>query len=161
MRRALFLMIFLVLQPLPICTAEEIPQASSVQAYDDYVKIRFMPSRSGFMKKQPVTELISSTSTIVAKHDGSVMGTNAQIKHLYERAKAISEKGIVSNQQYFHVSFLRIEISHMGDTVSLEYVGPSEVEEFAGYEQAWRELYADAYRFLTTDIVLDDVKNDM
>lgn len=143
---------------LPPAFAGEAPKStSSVESFNDYVKIRYMPSRSGFIKeKEPVTELIGEASTIVAKHDGSVMGTNDQIKALYERAAALRAQGIGTNQQHFHIAVTRLEMSYRGETVTLEYVGPSGEEKFAAYEQAWQKLYRDAYQFLTTRLQPDE-----
>ena len=134
----------------PVFAGQAPKSTGSVDTYTDYVKIRYMPSRSGFIKeKEPVTELSGEASTIVAKHDGSVMGTNEQIKDLYKRAAALRAEGIGTNQQHFHVAVTRLEVCYRGETVTLEYAGASGEEKFAAYEQAWQELYAAAYRFLT------------
>ncbi len=148
----IFLLIFCAVLPRPAGGEEPPRPESSVESYRDYVKIRYMPSRSDFMKKVPVTELTGETSTIVAKHDGSVMGTNEDIKSLYERAKALSDQGTVSNQRHFHVTTITLEVAYRGDTVSLDFAGPSGEDNYAAYERAWQELYADAYRFLTRRI---------
>lgn len=150
MNRILFVLLLLSFAGPPVAGAADMaPAESSVEAYRDYVKIRYLPSRVDFMKKVPVTELTGETSTIVAKHDGSVMGTNAQMQALFARAASLATGGITSNQRQFHVSITSLEISYRGETVKLEYAGPSGEDEYAGYEEAWRELYADAYTFLT------------
>jgi len=125
---------------------------SSVKSFDDHVKIRYMPSRSDFLEDEPITELESQSHTIVVKADGKVMSTNASVKQIYDRAKALEDKGITSNQRYFHVSTKKIEVAYMGQTVSLEYAGASDSEEYEQYEMVWLELYSFVYQFLTKDI---------
>ena len=135
--------------PAGLAADEAAPTESSIESYKDTVKIRYMPSRGRFYKKEPVTELVAETSTIVAKHDGSVMGTNDRIKALFERARELEKRGIDSNQRHFHVAFTTLEITYRGETVKLEYAGPSGDEKYAAYEETWHALYADAYHFLT------------
>ena len=70
----------------PVFSEVTSKRESTVKSYDDYVKIRFMPYRSGFLKKQPVTEFISKSHTIVVKKTGKVMGTNESIKQFFQKA---------------------------------------------------------------------------
>lgn len=133
--------------------ADEVDKGeSTVRSFDDYVKIRYMPSRTGFLKNEPITEFISESRSIIVKNTGKVMSTNKSIKRLHERAKQLADRGKTSNQRFFHVSFTKIEISYMGKKISLDYVGKTDVRENRHYERAWRELYQDVYAYLTRDI---------
>ena len=133
--------------------ADEGRAESSVKSFDDYVKLRYMPSRADFRNKMPVTELKSESHTIVVISDGKVMGTNKSIKQIYDRAVILKNKGITSNQRDFHVSTKKIEVSYMGETVSLEYAGNSNSEKYLQYEKEWLELYSYVYRYLTKNLI--------
>ncbi len=130
-----------------------VDETGTVESFEDYVKIRYMPSRmEHFDNKKPMTELKSKGLTIIASHDNSIMTTNESIKQIYHRAKLLHDKGTHSNQRFFHVSFKTIEVSYRGDTISLDYVGPSHTAELAQYEQEWLSLYALVYQYLTQDL---------
>lgn len=154
MKNIIIIIIFLILGCSPILSfavdADKIE--SSVRSFDDYVKIRYMPSRSNFLKQEPVTELKSESHTIVILRDGKVMDTNAFIKQIFDQAKLLNDKGITSNQRFFHVSIKTIEVSYMGKIISLEYTSKSNAEEYLQYEKEWLKLYDLVYPYLTKDI---------
>ena len=125
---------------------------TTIRSFDDYVKLRYMPSRTDHRHKEPITELKSESYTTLVLSTGKIMGTNNSIKKIYELANMLNNKGITSNQREFHVSFKRIEVSYMGKTVSLEYAGNSGSKKYSQYEKEWVELYRHVYRFLTKDI---------
>ena len=136
-------------------SAFAVDETSTVESFEDYVKIRYMPSRmEHFDNKKPMTELKSKALTVIAKRDHSILGTHESIKQIYHRAKRLHDKGFASNQRFFHVSFKTIEVSYMGDIISLDYVGPSHTEELAQYEQEWLSLYALVYQYLTQDLMI-------
>lgn len=126
----------------------------TVKSFGDYVKIRHMPSREDFYKKEPVTELKGESQTIIVISNGTVMGTNGSIKQIYEWARRLSDLGITSNQRQFHVSTKKIEVSYMGKKISLEYAGASNSEKYSQYEKEWRSLYNFAYQYLIKDMAL-------
>ena len=133
--------------------ANEGKDKSSVKSFDDYVEIRYMPSRGDFLKSKPITELKSKSHTIITLRNGKVMSTNESIKKIYNRAKLLKDKGITSNQQHFHVSTKKVEVSYMGEIVSLEYAGKSKSEKYSKYEKEWLELYNFVYQYVTRDII--------
>ena len=126
---------------------------STVKSFDDYVEIRYMPSKGDFHRSEPITELKSKSHTIIVLKSEKVMSTNESIKKIYNRAKLLKDKGITSNQQYFHVSTKKVEVSYMGEVVSLEYAGKSNSEKYSKYENEWLELYNSIYQYLTKDII--------
>lgn len=138
--------------PLVSFASNEARVEGSVKSFNDYVKIRYMPSRGAFFKKEPVTELKSESRTIITLRDGEVLGTNVSMKQIYDRAKSLKDKGITTNQREFHVSTKKIEVTYMGQTVSLEYAGKSNSKKYLQYEKEWLELYDFVYRYLTKDI---------
>jgi len=148
------IIIFLVLGCSPILSfaVDEGKIESSVKSFDDYVKIRYMPSRGDFLKNEPITELKNESHTTVVLRDGKVMGTNDFIKQIYNQAKLLNDKGITSNQRFFHVSIKTIEVSYMGKIISLGYTSKSNSEEYLQYEKEWLELYNLVYQYLTKNI---------
>ena len=132
---------------------DEVKIEGSVKSFDDYVKLRYMPSRADFRNKEPVTELKSESHTFIVLSDGKVLSTNNSIKKIYDLAVILNNKGITSNQREFHVSTKKIEVSYMGKTVSLEYAGNSNSEKYSQYEKEWLDLYSYVYRYLTKDIM--------
>jgi len=136
----------------PALAADGVRIQGSVKSFTDYVRIHAMPSRGAFFRKAPVTDLRSESTTVVSLRTGDVMGTNASIKALLERARALAAKGITTNQREFHVAFRTIEVAYMGEKVSLEYAGESHAANYRGYEQGWLALYAGVYEFVTRDL---------
>ena len=131
---------------------DEVKVEGSIKSFNDYVKLRYMPSREDFRNKKPVTELKSESRTVISLSDGKVLSTNNSIKNIYELAVILNNKGITSNQREFHVSTKKIEVSYMGKIVSLEYAGNSNSEQYLQYVKEWLDLYSYVYRYLTKDI---------
>lgn len=46
-----------------------------------------------------------------------------------------------------------MEVSYMGETVTLEYAGESGLSDYAQFEKEWADLYGFVYQYLTKDIV--------
>ena len=92
---------------------------STVKSYDDYILLRYFPSRSAFLKSDPVVVLKGAVNTIVLKKDNTEINANNEIEKFYQEIKAISDKGIISNQRFFHVAINSIEVSYKGDVIEL------------------------------------------
>jgi hypothetical protein len=126
---------------------------TTVRSFDDYVKLRYMPSRMDHRNKEPITEIKSKSYTTLVLNNGKVMGTNNSIKKIYELAASLKNKGIASSQRELHISFKRIEVSYMGKIISLESARNSNFKKHPQYEKEWLEFYNHVYHFLTKDII--------
>lgn len=144
-------LIFLFLFSFPFMAMGE--EQSTVRSYDDYMKIKFFPSRMAFMKKEAVRELQATSSTIQVKADGKIMGTNNFIKNMHSDLKAFVDKEI-SVQVPFHENYWELEVSYMGDVVKTSYSGSFEDEENSAYLSEWLPLYQSAYKYMTQNIEL-------
>jgi len=126
---------------------------SSLSFYDDYLMLRYFPSRSSFIKNDPVIELKGKTRTSVRKMDGSIFRTNKDVQNFYNEIKAISDMGIKSNQRHFHVAIKSIEVRFKGKTIKLEYTGKTDSEKYKHYEAKWLDLHMRVYKYLTGELV--------
>ncbi len=152
--RVSFLVVFFMLLGAPVFAGDmAAPDGqSSVRAYDDYLKIRYMPSRPGHFAAEPVVELVGKAQTIEVRASGDVMKTNAFMKNMYGRMRALREEGVLSNVTAFHQPFLRLEMSYMGDVVSFDYDAGTEDKKFDRYEKEWLALYKRGREYLLKDM---------
>lgn len=152
MRQILLLSTILLFSSYTLGDPGKKKRESTLEFYDDYLMVRYMPSRGSFRKGDPVVLLKGETRTSVSKRDGSIYSTNKDVQNFYQEIKKIAEKGIKSNQRHFHVAVNYIEVKYKGETIRLEYTGKSGDKKYRQYEAQWRELYQRVYNYLSVDL---------
>lgn len=158
MRKILLLSTILLFSSYALSNSDKKKRESTLEFYDDYLMVRYMPSRGSFRKGNPVVFLRGETHTSVKKHDGSIYRTNKDVQNFYHEIKAISNRGIKSNQRHFHVAVNYIEVKYKGKTIKLEFTGKSDSEKYQQYETRWAELYQRVYKYLSNDLSPDNLK---
>lgn len=155
MRHIILLSTLLLFSSYAWAETNKAKRESSLSFYDDYLMLRYFPSRSSFIKNDPVIELTGKARTSVLKRDGSIFRTNKDIQNFFNEIKTISDMGINSNQRHFHVAIKSIEVKFKGETIKLEYTGKTDTEKYKHYEARWLDLYQRVYQYLIDDLALD------
>ena len=117
---------------------------STVRSYDDYVLIKHIPSRGDHMKREAVRELKASTFTTQVKSDGKIMGTNEVINALHTQAKSLE-----NGRSYPSGPYWQMEVSYMGDVVSLSNGVSRDSADINEAEQTWWGFYDRVFVFVT------------
>lgn len=117
---------------------------STVRSYDDYVLIKHIPSRGNHMKREAVRELKANTFTTQVKDDGKIMGTNEDIKALHAQAKSLE-----NGRSYPDGPYWQMEVSYMGDVVSLSNGVSRDSADVNETEQKWWSFYDRVFAFVT------------
>lgn len=105
----------------------------------DSVSIGFIPSRAAHHKGEPHVVLEAKT---LALHK------NAEIEKFFTAMNELASEGRTDNATQFHQPTLYIEAICQGKRVRLFFSGDSHRDKFRHYEEQWKTLHGEVFKYL-------------